>query len=111
MRDRDYWARIPPNNFVLINYCLVGRQEYALAADYMIDTSTYHGVFTIPNTLFNLVEGPLEFPDEFRMHPRYYEFWDRPGFRYLAATRIANGLPYGLPLNDDGSLVDFSKTP
>lgn len=52
--------------------------------------------------------GNLELPEELHKHPRCHEFWEQPGYRELAAMRIANGRPHGRPLNEDGSLVDFS---
>jgi TolB-like protein/Tfp pilus assembly protein PilF len=54
-----------------------------------------------------LTEGALELPDEFRKFPGYRDFWDRDGWRDIARARIANGQTAGLPLNEDGSLVEF----
>jgi TolB-like protein/Tfp pilus assembly protein PilF len=54
-----------------------------------------------------LSEGAFELPDEFRKYPGYRDFWDRDGWRDIARARIANGHTAGLPLNEDGSLVEF----
>jgi TolB-like protein/Tfp pilus assembly protein PilF len=54
-----------------------------------------------------LSKGAFEFPDEFRKFPGYRDFWARDGWRDIARARIANGQTAGLPLNDDGSLVEF----
>ena len=54
-----------------------------------------------------LSEGALELPDAFRKFSGYREFWDRDGWRDIARARIANGHTAGLPLNEDGSLVEF----
>ena len=54
-----------------------------------------------------LSEGALELPDDFRKFSGYREFWDRDGWRDIARARIANGRTAGLPLNEDGSLVEF----
>ena len=54
-----------------------------------------------------LSEGALELPDAFRKFSGYRDFWDRDGWRDIARARIANGHTAGLPLNEDGSLVEF----
>jgi hypothetical protein len=42
-------------------------------------------------------------PESIRRHPRYHEWWARPGMAELAAARRANGKPFGLPLPIEGS--------
>jgi TolB-like protein len=54
-----------------------------------------------------LSEGAFELPDEFRKYPGYRDFWYREGWRDIARARIANGQTAGLPLDEDGSLVEF----
>lgn len=56
----------------------------------------------------SLTIGEFEFNDEFRRHQPYRDFWAQPGLAELAVARIANGHSEGLPLNDDGTLVDYS---
>ncbi len=111
MRDRDKQVRLVPDFAVIVLDCLLRRGEYDLVADTMFNASSYGGFFQITEVLLLLSPGPLGLPDEFRKHPRYHEFWAQPGYRELAATRIANGRPHGLPLNEDGTLVDFGATP
>ncbi|MBO6535610.1 MAG: hypothetical protein JJ966_05265 [Balneolaceae bacterium] len=47
---------------------------------------------------FTLREGRKEFPDDFRRHPKYHEFWELPGMPELAKARRNNGVTAGLPL-------------
>lgn len=54
-----------------------------------------------------LSAGWFELPEAFRKYAGYHEFWDRDGWREIAAARIANGHPEGLPLNEDGTPVEF----
>jgi TolB-like protein len=111
MRDHDKQLRLIPDFAVIALDCLMRRGEYDIAADAMFTASSYGGFFQITEVLFLFSPGSLELPDEFRKHPRFHEFWTQPGYRELAAVRIANGRPHGLPLNEDGTLVDFSTTP
>lgn len=54
-----------------------------------------------------LAEGAFELPDEFRKFPGYRALWERDGWQDIARARIANGQTAGLPLNEDGTLVQF----
>jgi hypothetical protein len=65
------------------------------------------GAFPYGFTLFLLAPDGFEFAEDFRKHPGYRELWSQPHLAEPAATRIANGRPEGLPLNEDGSLVQF----
>ena len=111
MRDHDKQVDLVPDFAVLVLDCLMRRGEFDIAADTMFAASTFGGFFQITEVLLLFSPGPLELPDEFRKHPRYHEFWAQPGYRELAAMRIANGRPHALPLHEDGSLVDFSAAP
>jgi TolB-like protein len=111
MRDPDLQVSLGDNFPSTVLRCLLSREQFEIAADTMLRASSDNGYFNVSESLFGLAPGPLEFPDEFRKHPRYHEFWARPGYRELAAARIANGRPEGLPLNEDGSLVDFNAAP
>ncbi len=56
--------------------------------------------YGMPSTehYFVLVDGPWEMSESIRRHPRYHEWWARPGYAELAAARRANGQAAGLPL-------------
>jgi hypothetical protein len=103
--------RLVPDFSTLILGCLLSRGELDIAADTVLNASSHGGFFQLTEALLLFSPGPMELTDDFRKHPRYHEFWARPGYRELAATRIANGKPHGLPLNEDGTLVDFSAVP
>jgi TolB-like protein len=111
MRDRDMQIRLVPDFSTLILGCLLSRGELDIAANTVLNASSHGGFFQLTEALLLFSPGPMELTDDFRKHPRYHEFWARPGYRELAATRIANGKPHGLPLNEDGTLVDFSAVP
>ena len=63
--------------------------------------------FTNMGALYALAAGGLEAPEELRRHPEYRAFFAASSFGEIARARIANGHPEGLPLNDDGSLVEY----
>ena len=56
-----------------------------------------YGLQTASST-FPLTDSAWQMPESIRRHPRYHEWWARPGYAELAEVRRANGQPYGLPL-------------
>ena len=84
---------------------IAGRYDDALRI--LVEEQENGSGFAYGFTLYPLAAGGFEFPDEFRRHPGYHEFWNQPGLRDLARARIANGHPEGLPLNEDGTLVEY----
>jgi len=86
---------------------LVRNERYDEALDYLdraANSDKFWGTFR-GHVL--LSRGVFELPDGFRKHPGYRTFWDRDGWRDIARARIANGHPEGMPLNEDGSVVEF----
>jgi TolB-like protein len=106
-------ARIPDfsgvsvdtRNFVLA--ALIELGEFDAAVELLSRAYREDGAFPFGFLLYPLSPGAFEFPEAFRKHPEYRDFWSRPGLSRLAAARIANGHSAGLPLNDDGTLVQF----
>ncbi len=80
--------------------------DHGAAVDYLV-TQTSDGFWSSFGGEILLSDGALQLPDAFRKFPGYREFWDRDGWRDIARARLANGRPAGLPLNEDGSLVEF----
>ena len=95
------------SNRVIVLTALLEIGEFDRAVELLQRVHREDGAFPYGFTIYLLAPGGFQFPEEFRKYPAYTEFWSQPGLRELAATRIANGHPEGLPLNDDGSLVEF----
>ena len=86
---------------------LIELGEFDRAVEILRRVHKEDGAFCYGFTLFPLAPGGFQFSDEFRKFPGYRDFWSQPNLAELAATRIANGHPEGLPLNEDGSLVQY----
>ena len=92
---------------VMVLAALIELGEYDRAVEVLKRAHKEDGAFAYGFTLFPLAPGGFQFIDEFRKYPGYRDFWSQPNLAALAATRIANGHPEGLPLNEDGSLVQY----
>ena len=86
---------------------LIELGQFDAALELLARAYSEDGAFSFGFLLFPLSPGGFEFPDAFRKYPGYRELWSRPGLARLAAARIANGHTAGLPLNEDGTLVQF----
>jgi len=86
---------------------LIEAREYDKTVELLRRAYAEDGAFPYGFTLYLLAPGSFEFAEAFRKYPGYREFWTQPGLAQLAATRIANGRPEGLPLNDDGTPVEY----
>ncbi|HSG97262.1 MAG TPA: hypothetical protein VLA11_04665 [Woeseiaceae bacterium] len=85
---------------------VLASHDHSAAVDYLAGYSSDEFWSSFRGGIL-LSEGALELPDDFRKFPGYREFWDRDGWRNIARARLANGQTAGLPLNEDGSLVEF----
>ncbi len=92
---------------VMVLAALIELGEYDRAVEVLKRAHKEDGAFAYGFTLFPLAPGGFQFIDEFRKYPGYRDFWSQPNLAALAATRIANGHPEGLPLNEDGSRVQY----
>jgi TolB-like protein len=92
---------------VILLTALIELGEFDRAVEILERVHKEDGAFCYGFTLFPLAPGGFQFSDEFRKFPRYRDFWSQPNLAALAAARIANGHPEGLPLNEDGSLVRY----
>jgi TolB-like protein len=92
---------------VLALAALIELGNYERAVEVLERGNKEHGAYAFGFLQFSLSPGGFEFAEGFRKYPGYREFWSQPGLAELAATRIANGQTAGLPLNEDGSLVEF----
>jgi hypothetical protein len=107
--DQDGWESISPwSGFVLID-CLVDNLEFDAAMRILREAEGANNIFGYSGSLMNLTIGEFEFSDEFRRHQPYRDLWAQPGLAELAVSRIANGHSEGLPLNDNGTLIDYSR--
>jgi TolB-like protein len=95
----------PSQSFALV--ALAHQGEFEKAVEVIHQSQETNGAFAYGFGLMPLAKGGFEFPKDFRKYPGYRDFWAQPGMRELAAARIANGHPEGLPLNDDGTLVQY----
>ncbi len=80
---------------------LMGHQDIALEALFSPDVLLF-GMYGNP-AIYVLSDSRWQLPESIRRHPRYHEWWTRPGMAELAAARRANGKPFGLPLPIEGS--------
>ncbi len=92
---------------VVLLTALIELGEFERAVEILERVHKEDGAFCYGFTLFPLAPGGFQFSNEFRKFPGYRDFWSQPNLAELAATRIANGHPEGLPLNEDGSLVQY----
>jgi TolB-like protein len=92
---------------VLMPRILILAGEFDAALKIMQREQDSGGWFHYIQSTYMLAEGGFEPTDEFRKYPGYHRFFADNGFAQLARERIANGQTAGLPLNDDGSLVEF----
>ena len=78
----------------------MGHQDIALEALFSpgVLQSGVKGAYSF----FALSDSRWQMPESIRRHPRYHEWWTRPGMAELAAARRANGKPFGLPLPIEG---------
>ena len=79
---------------------LMGHQDIALEALFRPDV--LQGGMKGFRAFYALSDSRLQMPESIRRHPRYHEWWARPGMAELAAARRANGKPFGLPLPIEG---------
>ena len=79
---------------------LMGHQDIALEALFSPDV-LLNGLQS-SYSFFALSDGRWQMPESIRRHPRYHEWWSRPGMAELAAARRANGKSFGLPLPIEG---------
>ena len=86
---------------------LIELGEYDRAVEVLTRVHKEDGAFAYGFTLYPLAPGGFQFSEEFRKYAGYRNFWSQPNLAALAAARIANGHPEGLPLNEDGSLVQY----
>jgi TolB-like protein len=86
---------------------LIELGEFDRAVEILKRVHKEDGAFCYGFTLFPLAPGGFQFSEEFRKFSGYRDFWSQPNLAALAATRIANGHAEGLPLNEDGSLVQY----
>ncbi|MDH3647939.1 MAG: hypothetical protein OER80_14335 [Gammaproteobacteria bacterium] len=75
---------------------LMGHQHIALEALFLPGL-LLHGLKNGAD-FYALSDSRWQMPESIRRHPRYHEWWARPGMAELAAARRANGKPFGLPL-------------
>jgi tetratricopeptide (TPR) repeat protein len=93
------------DSFVVVALANNGRFDAAL--DIMRRGHAVTGWYHYVQSIYLLSDSGYEPSDEFRKYPGYREFYSDPGLAELARERIANGQTAGLPLNEDGSLVEF----
>ena len=79
---------------------LMGHQDIALEA--LFSPDVLQGGMNWNQALYALSDSRWQMPESIRRHPRYHEWWTRPGMAELAAARRANGKPFGLPLPIEG---------
>jgi TolB-like protein len=104
--DRELYVEPPASGylpFVLSRLTHAG--EFDLAMD-LLEYAAENGEFPGMTNAFNLIPGAHVFPDDFRRFERYRAFWQRPGLSELAAERIANGRPDGLPIHEDEDVTN-----
>ena len=95
----------PSQSFVLA--ALTHQGEFERALEIIHRSQETNGAFAYGFAILPLAKGSFELPEAFRKYPGYRDFWAQPGLKELAAARIANGHPEGLPLNDDGTIVQY----
>ncbi len=79
---------------------LMGHQDIALEA--LFSPDVLERTVKASQPFFALSDSRWQMPESIRRHPRYHEWWTRPGMAELAAARRANGKPFGLPLPIEG---------
>ncbi len=82
-------------------FALMGHQDIALEALFSPGV-LLRGLMGGSN-FYALSDSRWQMPESIRRHPRYHDWWARPGMAELAAARRANGKPFGLPLPIEGS--------
>ena len=80
---------------------LMGHQDIALET--LFSPDVLQGGMKGSQAFYALSDSRWQMPESIRRHPRYHEWWARPGMAELAAARRANGKPFGLPLPIEGS--------
>jgi hypothetical protein len=99
----EAWVKNKEFSFKLLDVsylALMGHQDIALEALFSPDI-LQSGVKGTP-AFYALSDSRWQMPESIRRHPRYHEWWARPGMAELAAARRANGKPFGLPLPIEG---------
>lgn len=79
---------------------LMGHQDIALEA--LFSPGVLQSGVKGSYSFYALSDSRWQMPESIRRHPRYHEWWARPGMAELAAARRANGKPFGLPLPIEG---------
>lgn len=74
----------------------LGLTEQAIAL--LVDKYTLDFGLQSTTNFFTLTDSKWQMPESIRRHPRYHEWWSRPGYAELAEARRVNGKPEGLPL-------------
>ena len=106
---RDDFDEIAPwVRFVMLDL-LAENHEFDQVIQLLDHAYQTSNLFNFSGSMSNFAVGEFEFTDEFRRYQPYRDFWAQPGLAELAVARIANGHPEGLPLNDDGTPVDYSR--
>ena len=95
------WVKdMESNSLREVSYlALMGQQDIALELLFSPGV-LMHGL--IGQNFYALSDSRWQMPESIRRHPRYHEWWARPGMVELAAARRANGKPFGLPLPIEG---------
>ena len=107
-RELDEWQGGIGGGFnTLIPPVLIKAGEFDLALKLMRAEHAESGWFHYIQSVYMLTESGFEPSDEFRKYPGYRAFFEESGFGQIARERIANGQTAGLPLNEDGTLVEF----
>jgi hypothetical protein len=100
----EAWVKNKEFSFKLLDVsylALMGHQDIALEALFSPGV-LLRGLMGGPN-FYALSDSRWQMPESIRRHPRYHDWWARPGMAELAAARRANGKPFGLPLPIEGS--------
>lgn len=95
VKNEEFFSLLDVSELVLM-----GHQDIAVEA--LFSPGVLLGGVSGAPAFDALSDSRWQMPESIRRHPRYHEWWARPGMAELAAARRANGKPFGLPLPIEG---------